>query len=171
METSESKDTLPIPQLASDFHTTGYIMPYFTNTLIGVGTICDANYTVVFKKKDVTLLSPEGKPILQGWRENKLPWLWRFALKPNDSGIQNYTTKNQKRPAAHSAYDLPSIEDLVLYMHVSEGFTVKSTWLKEIKKVKFESWPGLTYNNAAKYCPHSVETLKGHMVQYSQGVI
>ena len=47
---------------------------------------------------------------------------------------------------------------------------VKSTWLKAIKNGNFDSWPGLTYNNAAKYFPHSVETLKGHMVKSSQGV-
>ena len=56
-------------------------------------------------------------------------------------------------------------------MHAAAGFPVKSAWLKEIKNGNFESWPGLTYNNAAKYLPHSVETLKGHMVKYSQGVI
>ena len=56
--TSAAKVILPILQLAADFHTTGYIVPYFTNTLIGVGRICDANCTIVFKKKDVTVLSP-----------------------------------------------------------------------------------------------------------------
>ena len=56
--TSAAKAALSIPQLAADFPTTGYIMPSFTNTLIGVGPICDANCTVVFKKKDVTVLSP-----------------------------------------------------------------------------------------------------------------
>ena len=56
-------------------------------------------------------------------------------------------------------------------MHEAEGFPNKSIQLKAIKKGNFESWPGLTYNNAAKYCPHSVETLKGHMVKSSQGVI
>ena len=66
--TSVAKATLPIPTLAADFPTTGYIMLSFTNTLIGVGPICDTNCTVVFKKKYVTVLSPEGKPILQGWR-------------------------------------------------------------------------------------------------------
>ena len=40
---STAKATLPIPQLAADFPTTGYIMPTFTNTLIGIGPICDAN--------------------------------------------------------------------------------------------------------------------------------
>ena len=75
VEKSGAKATLPIPQLATDFPTTGYIMPTFTNTLVGVGPICDANCIVVFKKQDVTSLLPEGKPILQGWKENKLPRL------------------------------------------------------------------------------------------------
>ena len=66
VETSAEKSTLPIPQLAADSPKTGYIMPSFTNTLIGVGPICDAKCTAVFKKKDVTVLSPEGKPILRG---------------------------------------------------------------------------------------------------------
>ena len=65
VETSAAKATLPIPQLTADLPTTGYIIPSFTNTLIGVGPICYANCTVVFKKKDVTLLSPEGKLILR----------------------------------------------------------------------------------------------------------
>ena len=55
-------------------------------------------------------------------------------------------------------------------MHTASGFPVKYTWLKEIKKGNFESWHGLTYTNAAKYFPHLVEALKGHLVQYSQGV-
>ena len=56
--------TLPIPQLNAYFPTKGYIMPTFTNTLIGVGPICDANFTVVFRKEDVTVLSPQWKHIL-----------------------------------------------------------------------------------------------------------
>ena len=55
-------------------------------------------------------------------------------------------------------------------MHAAAGFPVKSTWLKAIKKGKFDTWPGLTYSNAAKYCPHAVETIKVHTVQSSQGV-
>ena len=146
-------------------------MPTFTNTLIGIVPICDANCNVVFKKQDVTAISPEGKPILQGWREKKLPCLWRFSLRPNGRGEQKYTTTNQKGPEAHSAYDLPSVEALVCYMHAASGFPVQSTWLKALKHGNFDSWPGLTYNNAVKYFPHSVVILKCHMVQSSQGVI
>ena len=67
-------------------------MPNFTNTLIGVGPICDANFTVVFMKEYVTVLSPQGKPILQGWIENKLPRLWQFALSPDERKEKIYTT-------------------------------------------------------------------------------
>ena len=47
---STAMATLPITQIKADFRTKGYIMPTFTNTLIGVGPICDADCTVVFKK-------------------------------------------------------------------------------------------------------------------------
>ena len=62
------------------------------------------------------------------------------------------------------------MEALVHYMHAAAGFPVKSTWLKSIKHGNYNSWPGLTYKNAAKYFPQSVETIKGHIVQSSQGV-
>ena len=55
-------------------------------------------------------------------------------------------------------------------MHAAAGFPVKTTCIKSIKHGNFDAWPGLTYNNAAKYCPHSVETLEGHMLHWSQGV-
>ena len=56
-------------------------------------------------------------------------------------------------------------------MHAATGFPVRSTWIRAIKNGNFNSWPGLSYNNAAKYCPQLKETIKGHMVQSSQGVI
>ena len=84
-------------------------MPAFTNTLIGVGPICDADCTVVFKKKDVTVLSPKGEPILQGWREEKLPRLWRVALNSNKNQKEPYTTTIHNRPEASNVYDLPSM--------------------------------------------------------------
>ena len=108
----------------------GYIVPSFTNPLIGVGPICDADCTVVFTKKDVTVLSPKGKEVLTCWREKKLPMIWRFALKPNEQLIKDYTTTIKKTPAAYSAYNLPIIEAIVQYMHAAAGFPVKSTWFK-----------------------------------------
>ena len=110
---------------------------------------------MVFKKEDVTVLSPKGEPILQGWRENKLPRLWRVALNPDKKQKDIYITTSQNRPEASNVYDLPSMEALVRYMHAAAGFLVRSTWLKARKNGNFNSWPGLTYKNAAKYCPQS----------------
>ena len=56
-------------------------------------------------------------------------------------------------------------------MHTVAGLPVKSTWIKAIKKGNFETWPGLAYTNAAKYCTHAVETIEGHMVQSLQVVV
>ena len=67
-------------------------------------------------------------------------------------------------------YNLPSVEELVWHMHAASGFPVKSTWLREIKRGNFETWPGLTYSNPSKYFALAVETMKGHMVQSSQGI-
>ena len=166
---STAMATLPIPQVKEDFPKKGYIMPTFTNTLIVVGPICDADCTVMFKKEDVTVLSPKGEPIIQGWREDKLPRLWRFALSPDKKQKGFYTTTSQNKPEANNVYDLPSMEELVCYMHTAAVFPVRSTWLKAIKNGNLNSCQGLTYNNAAKYCPQSMEKIKGHMVKSSQG--
>ena len=72
--------------------------------------------------------------------------------------------------AAFSAYDLPSVEALVQYFHAAAGYPVKDTWLKAIKAGNYKSWPGLTHQNASKYCPVPLATLKGHMVQTHQNV-
>ena len=50
------------------------------------------------------------------------------------------------------------------------GLPVKYIWIKSMKHGNYNSWPGLTYNNAAKYFLQSVETIKVHMVQSLQGV-
>ena len=83
--------SFPTPQLEADFPTTGYIIPSFTNTIVGVGPIWDADCTVLFAKHDVTVFSPGGKPILTGWREKGIPKLWRFSLIPNNEPLLRQT--------------------------------------------------------------------------------
>ena len=91
--------------------------------------------------------------------------LWRFALRPNGELLLHQTKEiKQTTLSAYSVYDLPSVEALVRHMHAASGFPVKSTWLRAIKRGNFETWPGLTYSNAAKYCPQVVETMKGHII-------
>ena len=100
-----------------------------------------------------------------------MPELWRFSLRPNKELILHQTTKSKKTNIlAYNAYDLPSVEALLRYMHAAEGFPVKSTWLRAIKRGDFETCLGLTYSNASKYFPRAVDTMKVHMIQSYQAV-
>lgn len=92
-------------------------------------------------------------------------------LLPEDKDLpQHYPTSSEASLEAFRAYDLPSVQALVPYFHAAVGFPVRNTWLKAIKAGNYESWMGLTYNNAAMYCPSANETLRGHMVQTRQDV-
>ena len=108
--------------------------------------------------------------------------IWRFALRlqtftPSDTEEYRqaftavpYASDNYSNLQALSAYELTSVEALVNYFHAATGFPVKSTWLDDIKDGNFASWPGLTYQNAAKYFHSSHETIKGHMTQTRHNV-
>ena len=56
------------------------------------------------------------------------------------------------------------------YLLAAAGFLVKDTWLQAIKAGNYATWPGLAYNNAAKYYPDTDATIMVHMVQTLQGV-
>jgi len=159
-----------LPQLPAEFPRSGHVMPTFKHTLIGIGPICDADCQVLFSKTDVTVFSPDGSPILQGWRDEAGAKLWRFALRPDKDDLPPRRADTQASSlAAYSAYDLPSVVALVRYLHAAAGFPVKKTWLAAIKAGNFATWPGLTYSNAAKYFPESDETVKGHLTQSRKG--
>jgi hypothetical protein len=80
--------------------------------------------------------------------------------------------------AAHAAgtlfdprsLDLPSIAALAGFDHACLGFPVKQTWLNAIKAGNCDTFEGLTYSNAAKYCPDSDKTIMGHLAQQRQNV-
>ena len=66
--------------------------------------------------------------------------------------------------------DLPSVGALAGFYHACLGFLVKQTWLEAIKAGNLDSFKGLTYSNAAWYCPDLDETIKRHMAQQCQNV-
>ncbi len=66
--------------------------------------------------------------------------------------------------------DLPSNGALVGFYHACLGFPVKQTWLDAIKAGNCDTFEGLTYSNAAKYCPDADETIMGHLAQQCQNV-
>jgi hypothetical protein len=66
--------------------------------------------------------------------------------------------------------DLPSIGALVGFYHACLGFPVKQTWLDTIKAGNCDTFDGLTYSNAARYCPDADKTIMGHLAQQRQNV-
>ncbi len=66
--------------------------------------------------------------------------------------------------------DLPSIGALVSFYHACLGFPVKQTWLDAVKAGNCETFDGLTYSNATRYCPDADETIMGHLAQQHQNV-
>jgi hypothetical protein len=66
--------------------------------------------------------------------------------------------------------DLPSIGALVGFYHACLGFPVKQTWLDAIKAGNCDTFEGLTYSNASKYCLDADKTIMGHLAQQRQNV-
>ena len=143
-------------------------MPNFHHNLIGIGPLCDHVCRILFEKTAVTVFSKDGTILLRGHYEAAGAKLCRFSLCPQNS--DSAPLEWQNGPVALNAHDLPSVGALIRYLHAAAGFPVKSTWLAAIKAGNYSSWPGLSYTNASKYCPVSIETLQGHIKQSRQGV-
>jgi hypothetical protein len=75
-----------------------------------------------------------------------------------------------KIPFDPRSLDLPSIGALVGFYHACLGFPVKQTWLNTIKAGNCDTFDGLTYSNAARYCPDADETIMGHLAQQRQNI-
>ncbi|KAL7536213.1 hypothetical protein ACHAWF_005402, partial [Thalassiosira exigua] len=151
-----------------DFPRTGHRMPDFLHSLVGLGPVCDAGYHVTFTANDVIIYKPDNTPVLNGCNGARL---WHINLLPDLDDVIPHSAPHQRASLeAFSAYDLPNVEALVRYFHAATGFLVCATLLKAIKSGNYASWPGLTYENAAKYCPKAFETTIGHLLQTRQGV-
>ena len=169
--TSASTCDLAITQLPSEFPTTGHVIPGFQENLVGVGPICYANCTVTFTKHTVHIYIPTCTPIITCWREKTGPCLWRMSIIPNPVNMPPLQNDHKTTTLQYfSVYDIISMEVLIQYFHVDAGFPVRYNWLKYVKAENSALWTGLTYQNAAKSCPTTDKTLKGHMVQVRQGL-
>jgi hypothetical protein len=60
---------------------------------------------------------------------------------------------------------------LVEFYHACLGFPVRKTWLDAIKASNCDFFEGLTYCNAARYCPDADKTILGHLAQQCQSVL
>ena len=146
-------------------------MPGFNHTLLGVVPICGTDCAVTSSKDSVVVRDTTNRSILTGWIEAQAQYLWRITLLPDNVDIPKVPQDaSLVSLVAYIAYDLPSVEALVRYFHAAAGCPVRYTWLVAIKAGNYASWPGLTINNARKYCPSANKTILGHLVQGRQGV-
>ena len=169
---SSATALLPLPDLPSTARH-GHIMPGFTNNLVSIGKLCDADCSAYFNKTTVTIYNAEHTPILTGYRETTGARLWRFNLTPTTPPALAATAHHARQPTTESvkrAYNLPSTPALIEFLHAAAGYPVKSTWLAAIKNGNYASWPGLTYELASRYCPDPDCIYKGHMAQTRQHV-
>ena len=117
--------TLALPQLPTAVYK-GHILSIWMHSLVGVGTICDANCTVVFAKYSFTMFDPQEKVILTVWFGRTGTKLWRLSIRPQqqpDAPI-GATMDSLK---TFSTYDIPSVETILRYLHAAAGFPVRST--------------------------------------------
>ena len=61
---SSSTCEMAIPNLPEDLPVSGHVMPVFQEILVGIGPICDAEYSVKFTKNAVIIYSPKGNRVL-----------------------------------------------------------------------------------------------------------
>jgi hypothetical protein len=117
---------------------------------------------VTVHKKDTITITTTKPPILQGSKSRGAK-LWTTSAK--------YTTKKERaKEWANNAYDLPSIKQIVRYLHAAAGFPVEDTWIQAIKAGNFNAWPTITPKTVRCNFPESDETQKGHMIKQRQGV-
>ena len=148
-------------------------MPGFTENLVGIGAMCDAGYTVTFSVSVVTIYNQHGTVFIHRWWDQNGPRLWHMSLLPDKATVPLPTSSPPPMHTslqAFSDYDLPSVEYLLQYFHITADFPVQDTWIKAVQAGNFKSWPGLTFQNANKYFTMSKETTKGNMVQKRQNV-
>ena len=64
------------------------------------------------------------------------------------------------------AYDLPSTKNLIEYLHCTVGSPKKSSFLKAVRAGNYKTFPGLSVDNVARYCPkNATATVLGHLTQ------
>ena len=81
-KSSTATAVLAIPSIPTLAARTGHIIPGFTNNLISLGKLCDADCTATITKHAITVYSPGGSPILTAPWDTTGPRLWRAALPP-----------------------------------------------------------------------------------------
>ena len=100
-KSSTATAVLTIPSIPTLAARTGHIIPGFTNNLISLGKLCDADCTAYLDKTSLHVTDKNGNKVFHGTREPTGARLWRVNITPP-------TIAPTKAPAAHQAPPLIS---------------------------------------------------------------
>jgi hypothetical protein len=152
------------------------IVPNLHSTLIGIPKMADADYIVVFDKKEsrmhdttTTIVSATKYPILVAPRCQDTG-LWKLDL--------DYEVLGQEYPdqfivgvdEANAIFDLPNTQQSLFYHHAAAGFPLKDTFLDAVRAGIYATWTGLMTTLILKHFPNSDKMQKGHMKGQQKGL-
>ena len=145
---------IPWPNLHSTA-TKAHILPALNpHSLVSTGVLCDHNCTATFDKHAVTI-QRHNQPILTGPR---LPnGRWTLPLPHDRSKHHAYTLFTPKTQ-----------QQLVQWIHTAAFSRSPSTFLHEIQRTFFATWPGLTANIVQRHLTQTDAIVKGHLDQQRQ---
>ena len=85
---SSATAVLAIPAIPTLAARTGHIIPGFTNNLLSLGKLCDADCSAYLDKRQMVIHDNTGKEILKGIREPTGARLWRVNITPPQTNLQ-----------------------------------------------------------------------------------
>jgi hypothetical protein len=114
-------------------------------------------------KYDVKIYK-DGKIIIVGQR-NDVNGLWNVPLAPKETEIP------QVQHSANGAIrNVRTKQDLAAFLHACTFSPQNSTFLRDIRRNRFDSWPGLTMTLFTKHLEKSLATSKDHLRMEQQNI-
>eukprot|EP00804_Cyclotella_cryptica_P025968 CCRYP_002793-RD/>CCRYP_002793-RD protein AED:0.25 eAED:0.25 QI:0/-1/0/1/-1/1/1/0/824 len=163
---------LKLSKLRRGAHEATVVPGLKTKALMSVSPLANNGYTTIFHPyrngvtvhdNDSFILTLKSPPVLQGCRNEA--GLWTVPLSKDAHSDNNHPSKE----VAMNAYDLPLIQETVIFLHGALGFPTKATLLTAARNGNLVTFPALTPDNINKHFLESEETQKGHMRQSRQG--
>ena len=108
----------------------------------------------------------KGRKIILNGTMDKSTELWKVPLENKNPKLDRDIEHGINR-----TYHIPNRTDLFKYLHVEYFSPFKKTYIREIRKRHFQSWPGLTVKIVTKYFPNIVPTSKGHIKNEKKNVV
>jgi hypothetical protein len=147
-----SKTQLPFKQLSTEAREAN-ILPGLTKSLMSINKIAENGNTTIFRPgneevtihKKGTLTITMTKPHMLHGCKIRGAKLWTVSTPAMD---------NEHKEIAN-AYNLPSVSQMIKYIHAVAGYPVKDTWIKVIKVGNYyTTWSGLMTSVACKHFPN-----------------